>query len=260
LSYWAKYFNKTVTYLLCFGTITFGHIANSRAEELVIGVEDIAYYPYFDFTSEKMTFSKTVLNKFAEDNGLQIRYLPLPIKRFSKWLFDDDIDFKFPDNRRWQDQRNTKKVEIYFSENVVYMTAGTVILDKHKDKKEDFFKSIGTITGFHPILWLNQIEQGKVRIIEDTSPKVLVNQLTHNIVDGLDIDLAVANHHLRELALSDKLTISPNTQKQVFSYQLSTTKHPAVIKQFNQWLIANKGFVSEVKKSYGILQVEPQLN
>ncbi|AGH44241.1 hypothetical protein [Paraglaciecola psychrophila] len=42
-----------------------------------------------------------MLDKFAEDSGHKITYLPLPINQFPKWFFEEDIDFKFPDNRRW---------------------------------------------------------------------------------------------------------------------------------------------------------------
>jgi polar amino acid transport system substrate-binding protein len=103
------------------------------------------------------------------------------------------------------------------------------------------------------------IKQGEVKILEDSSPKVLVNQLTHNIVDGLDIDLAVANYHLNELKMKEKLVVSQNTSRQVFSYQLSSLKYPLIIEQFNRWLAQNRSFTNKLKQQYGILDVEPNL-
>lgn len=231
----------------------------SHAAELIIGVEDIAYYPYFDFKAQDPSFSKDLLDKFADDNSHKITYLPLPVNQFSKWLFEEDIDFKFPDNPRWQTDRNTHNLEIYFSHEVVNLTAGTIVLSKNQDKNREFFRNIGTITGFHPTLWLEQIEQGKVKIIEDSSPKVLVKQLTHNIVDGLNIDLSVANYHLRELKLQERLVINQNTTTEAYSYQLSTLKYPLIIEQFNRWLAQNRPFINTLKQQYGILAVEPGL-
>ncbi|MFT6899103.1 MAG: polar amino acid transport system substrate-binding protein [Paraglaciecola sp.] len=174
-------------------------------------------------------------------------------------MFEENIDFKFPDNKRWQQAWDPRHLDIHFSDDIVRMTAGTVILSKNQHKKQDFFRNIGTITGFIPTQWLEQIKQGKVKIIEDSSPKVLVNQLTHNIVDGLDIDLAVANYHLKELNLQEKLVVSQNTTRQVFSYQLSSVKYPLIIEQFNRWLAQNHSFTNKLKQQYGIHNVEPNL-
>lgn len=231
----------------------------SHATDFIIGVEDIAYYPYYNFKSQQPSFSKDLLDKFAQDSGHKITYLPLPINQFSKWLFEDDVDFKYPDNRRWQEAWDSRRLNIYYSDDIVRLTAGTVILRKNQHRKQDYFKNIGIITGFLPTQWVEQLKQGSVNIIEDSSPKVLVNQLVHNIVDGLDIDLAVANYHLKELKLEEELIVVRNTSRQVFSYQLSSLKYPLVIEQFNRWLAQNQSFIEKLKQQYGIHNVEPDL-
>jgi hypothetical protein len=231
----------------------------SYAADFIIGVEDIAYSPYFNFNTQEPSFSKDLLDKFAKDNGHKITYLPLPINQFSKWLFEEDIDFKFPDNRRWQQAWDTRRLDIHYSDDILRMSSGTVILRKNPHKKQDYFKNIGIITGFLPTQWVEQLKQGDVKIIEDSSPKVLVNQLVHNIVDGLDIDLAVANYHLKELKLQEELVVGKNTSRQVFSYQLSSLKYPLIIEQFNRWLAQNQSFTEKLKQQYGIRNVEPDL-
>jgi hypothetical protein len=246
---WPKFF---ATFFLCVSYCP-------HAAEFTIGVEDIAYFPYYNFKTQAPSFSKDLLDKFAEDSGHKITYLPLPINQFSKWLFEEDIDFKFPDNLRWQEAWDTRHLDMYYSDDILLMTAGTVILRKNQHKKQDFFKHIGIITGFLPTQWLEQLKQRNVEIIEDSSPKVLVNQLLHNIVDGLDIDLAVANYHLKELKLQEELVVSQNTSRQVFSYQLSSMKYPLIIEQFNRWLAQNYSFTQKLKQQYGIHNVEPDL-
>lgn len=231
----------------------------SLAAEFIIGVEDIAYTPYYNFNTQDPSFSKDLLDKFAEDSGHKITYLPLPINQFSKWFFEENIDFKFPDNRRWKEAWDSRRLNIHYSNDILRLTAGTVILRKNQHKKQDFFKNIGIITGFLPTQWVEQLKQGKIKIIEDSSPKVLVNQLLHNIVDGLDIDLAVANYHLKELRSQEELVISHNTSRQVFSYQLSSLKYPLIIEEFNRWLTKNHAFTQKLKQQYGIHKVEPDL-
>ena len=232
----------------------------SHAADFIIGVEDIAYSPYFNFKTQAPSFSKDLLDKFAQDDGHKITYLPLPINQFSKWLFEENIDFKFPDNRRWQEAWDPRHLDIYYSDDIIRMTAGTVILRKNQHEKQDYFKNIGIITGFLPTQWIEQVKQGNVKIIEESSPKVLVNQLVHNIVDGLDIDLAVANYHLKELKLQKELVVGKNTSRQVFAYQLSSLKYPLIIDQFNLWLAKNHSFTQKLKQQYGIHNVEPDLD
>jgi polar amino acid transport system substrate-binding protein len=229
-----------------------------QADSFVMGVEDVNYYPYFDFTSDNASFSKTLFDQFAKDSGHQISYLSLPIKQFPKWLYEENIDFKFPDNARWQETSNIHQLKIHFSDEIVAMTAGTLVMAKNKHKKEAFFKSIGTITGFHPTLWMKQIEQGKVIIYEDSSSKILVKHLVNGLIDGLDIDLAVANDGLKKLHIQEKLVINEHLTKQIYSYQMSTVKYPEIIKQFNQWLIKRHKYIDTLKAKFSILAVEPR--
>jgi len=237
-------------YCLCMGNM-------AQAGTFVIGVEDVSYYPYFDFTSDNTSFAKALFDQFAKDTGHQISYLPLPIKQFPKWLYAESIDFKFPDNARWQETSNIHHLKIHFSDEIVAMTAGTLVMAKNKHKDEAFFKTIGTITGCHPTLWLQQIEQGKVSIYEDSSSKILVKHLVNGLIDGLDIDLAVANDGLQKLHIQEKLVINNKLTKQFYSYQMSTVKYPEVIKQFNQWLVKRRKYIDSLKAKFGILAVEP---
>ena len=232
-------------------------VNQAHADNYVIGVEDINYYPYFDFTSDKATFAKSLLDQFAKDNGHTISYLPLPIKQFPKWLYEENIDFKFPDNARWQESTNVHHLNIHFSDPVVAMVAGTVVLVKNQHKEKDFYRTIGTMLGFAPTLWMNQIAQGTVSLYEDSSSKILVKYLVNGLIDGLDIDLAVANDGLQKLNIQQKLVISEHLPKQDFSYRLSTVKYPETIKQFNQWLVTRQKYIETLKVEFGILTIEP---
>jgi hypothetical protein len=232
-------------------------MSQAQAQKLVVGVEDVSYFPYFDYTSSKTSFSKSVLDKFAADTGHTVNYVPLPIKQFSKWLYESNVDFKFPDNQRWQDESQSDSRATYFSDSILYMRAGTVVLAKNKDKPAVFFKNLGMITGFFPTLWLEAIANKQVNILDDTSPKVLVTHLVNGIVDGIDIDIAVANHYLKELNINEQLVYSSQLSQEVFSHQLSTLKYPDTINQFNQWLANNQKYINTLKQQFLIPDVIP---
>ncbi|WP_340680395.1 hypothetical protein [Paraglaciecola sp.] len=227
------------------------------AQNLVVGVEDVSYYPYFDFAASDTSFSKSVLDKFAADMGHTISYVPLPIKQFSKWLYENNVDFKFPDNKRWQDASESDSHATYFSNSVLYLRAGTIVLARNKDKPAVFFKNLGMVTGFYPTLWIDKIAKKRVSLLDDTSPKVLVKHLVNEIVDGIDIDIAVANHYLKELNANEQLVYSSKLTQEVFGHQLSTIKYPEIIEQFNQWLAKNPEYLKTLKQQFAIPEVLP---
>lgn len=252
-----KNLTKLALTLILIANLSGWHAKAEPNENLVIGVEDISYYPYFDYTKSETSLSKTILDKFAADNGYTITYIALPIKQFSKWLYENDIDFKYPDNKRWL-QHNIKIHEAqYFSDGIVHMRAGTVVLLKNKDKPISFFKNLGMINGFDPSLWGQEIDKKKVHILDDSSPKVLVKHLINGIIDGVDLDIEVANHYLNSLGLDAEVTYSSTFPQYIFSHHLSTIKHPQIIQQFNQWLAKNSEFISTSLRSFNVAEITP---
>jgi len=124
----------------------------AQAQKLVVGVEDIPYSPYYDFNTTEALFSRVLLDQFAADTGHTITYVPLPIKQFSKWLLVHDIDFKFPDNKRWLAPGEEGYPANYYSHDIVYLRAGTAVLKKinnyQKITSESLVKSPALIQPF----------------------------------------------------------------------------------------------------------------
>lgn len=236
--------------------LSLGKVA--QADSFVVGVEDLNYYPYFDFPADNSSFTRALLDQFAKDNGHQITYRILPIKQFPKWLYEENIDFKFPDNERWQEINNIHHLTIFYSDEVVEMTAGTLVLAKNNNKDAASIKTIGTVAGFHPTLWLDKIAQGQVILFEDASPTILVQYLINGLIDGLVINLAVANNELEKLHKNEKIVFSNQIEQEIYSYKLSTVKYPEILKQFNQWQVKRQKYIEELKAEFGISAVEPK--
>ena len=85
-----------------------------KAKTYVIGVEDVPYYPLYDFRNGKVSYASELLNEFARQYNFDIQFMPVPIKRFSRWLIEEQIDFKYPDNEIW----NTEKAAVQGSQHV----------------------------------------------------------------------------------------------------------------------------------------------
>jgi len=239
--------------------ITLIYIQNLQAKEFVIGVEDISYYPLFDFKSDRHTHSKELLDSFAASKGYKFTYLPLPIKRFERWLVEDKIDFKYPDNSRWYfDDSTTSKLT--FSQSSVWLIAGTSVLKSSLKKSKYDLKSVGTLLGFYPTIWIDEIKSGQVKLYEDASTKMLVQQLIMGHIDSIDIEPSVINYYLEELGKpSDTIVIDTRYKYDIYGFHLSTIKHPTVIEEFDEYLKNNKKLLKQLNKKYKITNYRPYL-
>jgi len=249
---------KMSHYLICclFALISF---ANLQAQEFIIGVEDVSYYPLYEFKSNRNTHTRELLDTFAASKGYKFTYLPLPIKRFETWLVEEKIDFKYPDNSRWYS--NTKTTEKFtFSESTIKLVAGTSVLKSSLKKDKSEFKSIGTLLGFYPTHWIEKIKSGQVKLYEDVSTKILVQQLIAGHIDGIDMEPSVIQYYLKELGKpSDTSIIDRRYRFDVYDFHFSTIKHPEIIEEFNAFLNNNKPLLEQLNKNYKIIDYRPYL-
>ncbi len=177
--------------------LSFIALANNKSQ-YTIGVEDIDYYPQYAFTHKKSSFIKELLETFFTQEKISIKFVPLPLKRFNQWYSKDKIDFKYPDNKIWR-VGDTNSLDITYSESVVKLMAGTVILSKNKHFKVDDIKRLGTIAGFYSALWIDRIKTGKTQQIEDGNVLSVVKLATHGMVDAINLDYSVINFQLEQL-------------------------------------------------------------
>lgn len=247
------------TLLTFISLLTFCTQAFVQQTTFRIGVEDVPYYPLFDFKTERNTFSRELLDEFAKQQGYTFIYVPLPIKRFAYWLLENKVDFKYPDNARWYADP-TFINNFTFSEATVTLVAGTSVLTSDLNRPVKQFKSVGTLLGFYPTTWINQINAGEVSLHEDPSTLILIKQLLNRDVDGIDIEPSVINHHLNLLGKSsDEISIDRRFEYNIYEFYFSTIKHPKVIDEFNQFLINNQALVEQLKVKYKIIDHRPYL-
>lgn len=223
-----------------------------KAKPFVIGVENISYFPLYDFSANSQhpqSFTSELLSTFFEQYGYDYVFLPLPIKRFDQWFADHQIDFKFPDNRRWRD---SNPLGVKYSDAVVKLYAGSFVLATNAQMPRHKIKKLGTILGFFPTLWLADIRASKVQLVEEHSPLSIVRHLVEGNIDATNIDLNVINQCLRMLKSSEHVVLNKNAHAESFYYHLSTIRHPEVLIQFNQFLVKNKKLIQKLKHKYHI--------
>ena len=236
--------------------LVFTHINFSSAQEFIIGVEEVSYYPLYDFSAtdpNKPSFSKELLTAFFEQHNYSYRFVALPIKRFNKWYVEQGIDFKFPDNVRWRTEKQNK-LGITFSQSVIKLMAGSYVLKSNANFTRSDVKKLATIFGFMPTLWLDKVASKELTLIEENTPFSIVKHVIHGNVDATNIDANVIRHNLKLLGKPNEIILDTHIKHEVYSYHLSSIKHPQIIIQFNEFLQHNTQLLKQLKKKYGIIE------
>ncbi|WP_286262360.1 hypothetical protein [Thalassotalea atypica] len=224
------------------------------AKEYVVGVEDINYYPLFNFSSKSIdhpSFTRDLLISFFEAHQLKFRFVALPIKRFDRWYIEQDIDFKFPDNSRWR-VNSKDKLNIIYSDPVLQLEAGTYVRIENKNIEKKSVRKLVTVLGFYPTLWLDEVANKQVIMHEETVPLSIVKHVLYGNADGTNIDPNVIRSHLKQINKENEIVLAPNIKHEKYFYHLSSIKHPEIIQLFNIFLKDNPEILLSLKHKYGI--------
>ncbi len=219
-------------------------------------MEDVQYYPLYDFNHRQPnspSFSYELLNTFFRTYNYQVKFLPIPIKRFDKWFIEQNIDFKFPDNKRWQSS-DGPVLDITYSEPVIWLTAGSFVLKQHQNKPREWVTSLGTIIGFSPTLWLDRLSTNQTVVLEEHAPMSIVRHLLRGNLDATNIDINVINACLEKLNKPGEIVLAANMPHERYFYALSTIKYPEIIQQFNTFLHERQDLIIKLKKKYRIIE------
>lgn len=225
--------------------------AHAGARELVVGVENQNYRPYY-WTEDGQYHSpaRDILDAFARQQGLRLTYAPLPINRLYKRFLDGGLDFKFPDAPEWKSELKQGKT-IAYSDPVLPFVDGVMVRPERKGQGPGQLKVLGTMLGFTPWAYLDQAKAGKVRLTENASLGGLLEQVIMGRVDGAYVNPVVANHHMRAvLGKAGELVFDPGLPHLESAYMLSSLKHPEVVEAFNLFMKTHKEMVAKVKKRY----------
>ncbi|AZQ84957.1 hypothetical protein EKO29_13750 [Colwellia sp. Arc7-635] len=251
--------STALSYFIVMFFLSYGYV---HAQAYTVGVEDISYFPIYDFsedTQNRHSFTKELLRTFFDLHGYQFKFVALPLKRFDKWYAEEAIDFKFPDNARWRTEQS-KKLNIKYSQAVLNLTAGSYVLKKNKNNEKKKIKRLGTIFGFHPTLWHKSIKNNKIELVGSSSPFSLIKHLLHGNIDAIYIDKNVIDYNLKRLnKKSDAVVLNKNINHEPFSFHFSTISHPEIIQQFNDFLQSHHQIISTMKKKYGIVETPVSL-
>jgi polar amino acid transport system substrate-binding protein len=227
-----------------------------RAENYVIGIEQIDFYPHYDFSQRQQRgYFVDLIQLFSEKTGHQFKFMPLPVKRLYQSA-NSGIDFIYPDNPLWR-QYNEPGIAKAFSAPVVFTLGSTLVKPELQHISLEQFRSLAVIHGFVPTKWLALKNQYKYRMVDVPDVASALGLVLKGRLDGANIEFNVAQHYLRSIAAQDQLVIAEQLPFTQLPFLLSTVKHPKLLSQFDRFLIDNAEQVAALKRKYQLQEQRP---
>ena len=225
----------------------------AKAETIVVGVEDIQYFPHYTWESgEYGGFGRAFLDAWAEANGHTLEFKAMSINRLMRAVVDQQVDLKYPDNAFWATDLKEGKGVVY-SEPVTPFIDGVSVLPDRKGQSAEDVKTLGTVVGFTAWDWLDRINAGSVELAENGDFTALVRQGLRGRVDGIYSNVTIVNYVLNNiLEQPGALVFDENLPHTASNYHVSSAKRPDLIDSINAFISANPEKIAAIRKELGI--------
>lgn len=225
-----------------------------QADTFTVGVELQPYMPYSDVQDgQYLGYGRDLLDAFAAHQGHTFIYKPLPVRRLLSDFLHGQVDFKYPDNPRWNaDQKQGHR--LLFSRAAAESIDGVLVKPQFLGMGKARLLRLGTQRGFTPWPYLADIKAGKILLIQANKIDSLLAMAMSDRVDGIYLNPNVVKYQLANSADKNALVFDPALDYQDDHYLLSTIRHPEVIEQFDAFLISQAKRVRELKERHGIVK------
>jgi len=227
----------------------------ANAKEFTIGVENINYYPHYDFSvGKKSGYIYDLLELFSSKNNHHFKYVVLPVKRLRKKMLEtNQIDFMYPDNPIWEQYLTSNDNKIY-SDPIITTIGGTLVKKERLGKGVYAVKSLSIPHGFTSTEWLKIKKERSLEILEVQDAKTALGLVIKGRVDAADVEYNVSQHLLKKMNKEKDVKLDPQLPFIDVSFKLSTLNHISTINEFNIFLSENKKSIDVLKKKYKLIE------
>lgn len=230
--------------------------STTHADNFVVGTQDIAYLPYYNFPS---THDKgvgwAILEAFAKENGHTFDYVVMPVNRLQIELNKGNLDFVFPDNQRWNKHIDSVMGKIY-SNALINSFAVTLVKTENINRPLSHIKRLAIPQGFTPAKWTDLIASKQVEVNEVENVYQGLRYLQSDTVDAMDVEYNVAKRYEERFAQLGPFTADLTLPHNSVAFCLSSLKHLALIEEFNTFLGTHKALIEKIKQQYHIASTQ----
>lgn len=221
---------------------------------LIIGVEEQNYLPNYGWVDGSFQgVGAEILTAFAKDQGYQVVFHPLPIRRLYAEVMNGEVDLKFPDSPEWAPDTKAGRNFVYSAPVLGYVD-GVLVKSTSMGRPIDSVHTLGTLSGFTlPNEWRARVDAKSVDLKEATKLDQLLRMVQVGRVDGAYVSVASALY-VADTILGQKGTmlLDPHLPLRRGNYLLSSVKHPEMVEEFNVWLDKHRDQVAAIKAHWGI--------
>ena len=230
----------------------------ATAEELVVGFEDLDFYPYGKPSEEEIFvgYLRAVLEAFAEDRGHQLVFAVTPLKRLYLGFKAGDVDLFIPDNPAWSHEYK-RGIDVYYSDVVAVALDGFAVAPgREHEAVHDDVVHIGAILGFTVEPLFDDVQREVLVFDRASRFESLFKALLLGRVDAVYCNLAAANNVLATIGKApDTVAWSQALPRFKSLFHVSSTRRQ-LIEELDDWLGKNAAAVTSLKREYGILDLE----
>ena len=219
-----------------------------------IGVEDYEnLLPYSQLKKNVYGgLGKDILDLFAKKKGYTFKYEAYPLKRVDALYLAGKLDLRFPDNPYWvADQK--KWIDIKYSP-VLKFTDGVLVLPKNKGKGIGSIKVLGMPLGFTPFEYIDLVNEGKIKLIENAGYDGLYKQVLSEKIDGAYANTRVARFYWSQIKGVSEFPViyDPDLPHTTDYYHISSFKYKNIIDEIDAFLKDpnNKAAIEDLKRIY----------
>lgn len=232
---------------------------SALAQTYVVGVEEQSFQPHYwqDEKGDYRGFAREVLDLFAREAGIELRYQALPVSQLTGHLLNGSIDFKYPDSPQWA-QDAKQGASVAYSQPVVDYVDGVLVPPKELGKGVGRLQRLALVEGWTPGDYKARISAGQTQVVSGADLKQMLRLALRDEADGAYYNVVVATYYLDNIrARPGALVFDPSLPHNRGSFHLSSVNQAQLLQRFDQFQASNAEAIAALKLRYG---VEANLN
>lgn len=224
----------------------------AQAAALRICVQNIDYYPHYDFSElPGRGYAADLFALFTAKTGVQIKLLPLPVKRLQD---NPECQLVYPDNPQWHSAKGETQ-PLFFSQPLTGIIGSTLVRRGDEQLNLAEVRAIAVPRGFTPDHLLSVQKDYNFELVETTDATAAIQMLLKQRVDAADVEWHVARHLLQKMGQPQGAGIGRQLPLASVGFHLSSREFGEILRRFDQFLLQYQGEVSQLKARYQLQTV-----
>ncbi len=223
-----------------------------HAASLRICVQNIDYYPHYDFSTQPgRGYAADLFALFSAKTGLQITLLPLPVKRLQD---NPDCQLVYPDNPQWHSAKGETQ-PLFFSQPLTGIIGATLVRRGDAQLELAAVRAIAVPRGFTPDHLLAVQKDYHFELVETGDATAAIQMLLKQRVDAADVEWHVARHLLQKLGQPQGAEIGRQLPLASVGFHLSSREHGELLRRFDQFLLQYPKEINRLRVRYQLQTV-----